>query len=175
MSAGEVRLKSSWVPCPITVNMNNIFCLFTSNTNRLVLIDSDKAQDIAKFEWQESPSHYIARCDRQNGTHLLHRVITNAPPKIDADHINRLKWDNRSVNLRLCTRSQNCANALKSTGKSKYKGVYWNKERRKWQAQITHNYKTRSLGRYNTEQEAALVYNKAAKETFGEFAYLNSI
>jgi AP2-like factor, euAP2 lineage len=58
-----------------------------------------------------------------------------------------------------------------------YKGVIYikNKTMDKWRACIKINGKRISLGRYLTEKEAAIAYNKKAIELFGEFACLNSI
>lgn len=58
---------------------------------------------------------------------------------------------------------------------SKYKGVSWVKNINKWMARITLNGKTKCLGCFETEEEAALAYNKAASEIFGEHAYLNLV
>lgn len=57
--------------------------------------------------------------------------------------------------------------------KSKYKGVTTSKS--KWKAQISVKGKAIYLGRYDTEEEAALAYNVAASEFFGEHAYQNKI
>jgi hypothetical protein len=45
----------------------------------------------------------------------------------------------------------------------------------KWQAYINYNHKRICLGCFDSEEEAALEYNKKAKELFGEFAYINQI
>ncbi|AXF54590.1 HNH endonuclease [Salicibibacter kimchii] len=58
---------------------------------------------------------------------------------------------------------------------SKYKGVTWLKKYCKWQSQIQKNGKHYYLGVFETESEAALAYNKVAKELFGEYARLNEI
>ena len=56
---------------------------------------------------------------------------------------------------------------------SKYKGVSWNKGVKKWLAQIGFNDKVIHLGQFGDEIEAAKVYDKAAKELFGDFAHTN--
>jgi len=58
---------------------------------------------------------------------------------------------------------------------SKYKGVRVHPINRKkrYQATITIDYKTISLGYYLTEEEAALAYNKAAVLYFKEDAHIN--
>ena len=59
-------------------------------------------------------------------------------------------------------------NAVKQRiGTSKYKGVSWDKIAQKWKSQITHNKKVYNLGRYATEKEAAIAYDKKCKELFG--------
>lgn len=58
-------------------------------------------------------------------------------PKNQLDHINRIKSDNRIINLREVTASENRQNTEKKrNNKSGYKGVYWDKRVRKWRSQI---------------------------------------
>lgn len=78
-------------------------------------------------------------------------------------------------NCRWVTNQQNCFNTRSKSNGSKYKGVSWHKSTNKWQAGISMNKVTKYLGVYSSEEEAALAYNKAALELFGEFAYLNII
>jgi hypothetical protein len=52
----------------------------------------------------------------------------------------------------------------------KYKGVTFCKTTKKWRAQLNGH-----LGRFNTIEEAAIAYNTAATEYFGEFAHLNKV
>ena len=54
-------------------------------------------------------------------------------PSSNIDHINRIKNDNRIVNLRLANQSQNLMNIVKhKDNTSGYKGVYWHKKAKKW-------------------------------------------
>lgn len=91
-----------------------------------------------------------------------------------SDHINHHTGDNRRCNLRICTCSQNHMNQKRQQNtSSKFKGVYWNKISRKWQAYINIDKKPRYLGSFLREEDAARAYDEAAKKHFGEFAYLN--
>lgn len=91
------------------------------------------------------------------------------------DHINRNRTDNRLVNLRSVTSSQSGMNMTKKSkvSSSKYKGVCWDKSRNKWICHIKINGKSRFLGRFKSEKEAALKYNFHAKLLFGEYAAIN--
>ena len=63
----------------------------------------------------------------------------------------------------------------KVKGSSQFKGVHWAMPHKKWRARIKKDKKELSLGYFHSEIAAALVYNKAARELFGENAYLNPI
>lgn len=63
----------------------------------------------------------------------------------------------------------------RNNSKSKYKGVYWCKTSKKWRARIQKDKKQIDLGRYEKEEDAAIAYNKAAKEIFGYYAFQNKI
>jgi hypothetical protein len=56
---------------------------------------------------------------------------------------------------------------------SRYRGVTWNKERRKWRAAISAGGKYRSLGFFADEDEAARAYDDAAWMHYGNQARLN--
>jgi hypothetical protein len=92
------------------------------------------------------------------------------PPKgYWVDHINRIKADNRLVNLRLVTPTQNQQN---KAGSGTYaKGVTWRDRKQKpWQAQIRVNGERIHLGSFQTHDEAAEAYREAAAKYHGEFA-----
>ena len=91
-------------------------------------------------------------------------------PEDQLDHINRIKDDNRIENLREATAQQNQFNK-KSWGKtSSYKGVYWQKQRKKWRAHYYYKSKPYHLGYYTTEDEAAEAYRKATEHLHKEYA-----
>jgi hypothetical protein len=106
----------------------------------------------------------------------MHRVVMKAPLGMQVDHINHNKLDNQKCNLRLATHQENMWNSkIQKNNKSGYKGVSWRKQCNKWQATIKKNYKDISLGYYKTKEDAALAYNNAARELFGQFAFLNVV
>lgn len=92
----------------------------------------------------------------------------------EADHQNHDTLDNTGQNLRILNGKENVLNKRKyKTNKSGYKGVSWSKNRRKWLAQIQYEKRKIMLGCYDSKEEAARVYDRAAIKYFGKFACLN--
>lgn len=87
------------------------------------------------------------------------------------DHINGIKADNRIVNLRLATPTQNQQN---KAGSGTYpKGVTWRDRKEKpWQAKIRINGVRIHLGSFADMEDAAEAYRQAAIKYHGEFACL---
>jgi hypothetical protein len=56
---------------------------------------------------------------------------------------------------------------------SQYKGVCWHKRYGKFQAEIKLNGKSKFLGMFAEELDAALAYDAAAREHYGDFAFCN--
>jgi hypothetical protein len=82
------------------------------------------------------------------------------------DHINRNRLDNRkSVNLRYTTVPFNIRNrAKKKDCSSKFQGVYFKHERKKWAAYINIEGVRKHLGHFENEEDAALAYQKVYQE-----------
>lgn len=103
-------------------------------------------------------------------------LSTGAWPNGDVDHIDGDKANNAAANLRVVTHQQNTMNrARHKNGKSRFKGVAWNENLKKWTAQINLRGRRWYLGAFCYEIEAALAYNKAAEEIHGEFARTNEV
>jgi len=91
------------------------------------------------------------------------------------DHINGNGLNNQKKNLRKASHWQNNANTKSHCGNSKYKGVYYDKGRNKFEAYITFNRERIHLGRFDKEDDAGRAYNKMAKKLFGKYARPNII
>ena len=103
---------------------------------------------------------------RKGKVYSLHRWILDDPKGYEIDHINHNTLDNTRNNLRKATRSQNSQNlkGAHKDSKSGIRGVYWQKNLKKWQAQICVNNKRIHLGTFDEREEAA----KAVKEARGK-------
>lgn len=150
---------------------------------RVVLIDDDDFGLVGAYTWHVQERHrpgrrpngpYAATTEKRDDrllTLTMHKLITGWDR---TDHINHNGLDNRRANLRPASTAQNAHNERPQIGtSSKYKGVTWHKRVGKWQAAIKTNGKNRYLGCFESEEEAALTYNAAAIETYGEFAHVN--
>jgi hypothetical protein len=107
---------------------------------------------------------------------FLHRQIMDPPPALLVDHRNCDSLDNRRANLRLATHKQNMHNRRKRANtSSRFIGVHFDKQRRKWAVHIRHNGRKLWLGRFADEIAAARAYDNAARQYNGDFARLNNV
>lgn len=150
------------------------------------LVDNADHNWLSQYRWCAHKSRhtfYAERGIRIHGKlHILHvhmhRLILGLVPSDgkESDHIDGNGLNNQRSNLRMCSDLENAQNrrALKGCS-SEYKGVCWHKGNRKWYARIKLSRGSKSLGLFDSEIEAALSYNRAAKNYFGEYARLNDI
>ena len=132
------------------------------------LEDIDKVKDI---KWHLNSKGYIVN----DNVGRLHRFLLNPSDNEIVDHKNHNPLDNRRCNLRICTKAENNMNVSKQRRNttSKYKGVCWMKNNRKWRAQIRINRKSKHIGLYDSEEEAAKCYDEYAIKHFGVYAHTN--
>lgn len=142
------------------------------------IIDNIDYELVKNYKWYKIKKRntWYARTCIQKKCVYIHRLIMNHPEGMMIDHLDGNALNNRRNNLRICTVGQNNRNTRKRKGgTSKYKGVSWCKEKMKWVAHIKVNYKSKNMGCFNNEIEAAEAYNKAALLHFGDYAYINKL
>ena len=102
----------------------------------------------------------------------IHRIIMDiTDSKLQIDHINHDKLDNRKENLRVVTHQQNSYNkTVYKNNESGYTGVHLYKPTGKYMAYIKANNKRKHLGYYKTIEEAYTAYVRASKALHGEYA-----
>lgn len=93
--------------------------------------------------------------------------------QIDIDHINHNERDNRKVNLRIATRSQNNQNrTMSKRNKSGFVGVFQKRNFSKWTVYLSSNNKRIQLGQYSDFTEAVKARIEAERDYFGNYAYV---
>ena len=144
---------------------------------KYAIVDDEDFEWLNQWKWYANKDHKTYYARRHEGKKIvkMHRLILNASIGTEVDHKNHDGLDNRRDNIRICTFSQNQHRRATTKGVSAYRGVYQlnHSPNYKWASQIRANGKVKHLGCFVTEVEAAMAYNKAAKQYYGEFAYLN--
>lgn len=110
-----------------------------------------------------------------NRPYFAHRVAWalsyGAWPKDQIDHLNRIKSDNRLVNLRAATNAQNQHNtAISVRNTSGFKGVSQIRGSRKFRATVEAHGVAYHLGRFDCAEDASAAYVAAARRLYGDFA-----
>lgn len=143
------------------------------------MVDDADYDWLNSFKWQVFNTGYAVRNygGKLRLKQSMHRMILGlTDPKIKCDHKDRNRLNNCRGNLRVVTERQNSMNKSSAKGSSsKYLGVCWVKTRKKWVANIKMNNKTKFLGHFEKEVDAAIKYNEYATFLHGEYANLNKI
>lgn len=141
-------------------------------------IDDEDFEKVSKYAWRvliDKHTVYARRnacLKRKRTTQLLHRFVLGVTDsKVEVDHEDHNGLNCQKYNLRKATHTQNGGNRTPKKGRSKYKGVQ--PSLNKWQSFLKVRGKTKYLGTSITEEEAAKVYDIAARQHFGKFAFLN--
>lgn len=142
----------------------------------VAMVDDEDYHRLSAYRWYTQKSkHGLYYARRNHRGHdgktravYMHREITGAAAGECVDHINHNTLDNRGVNLRTCTQSENMKNQNSHRGSSsKYLGVYRHKCG-KWQAHIRTGGNLKYLGLFESDIIAA-----AALKYHGAFANPN--
>ena len=132
------------------------------------LVDDEDFEWLNQWKWSLGSRGYVRRKKKQGNKIriiLMHRLITQAPPDKQVDHINHNKLDNRKDNLRIVTNQENQMN--RKIGKNNKSGILGVRRlRKKWQAFIGVNGKTKILGLYKKKEDALEARKKAENKYF---------
>lgn len=149
---------------------------------KFALVDDEDFERVSQHRWHCRPcanTEYALSSIRQPQTHKfvkvhLHRFILDAQSGQIVDHINGNGLDDRRSNLRFVSSAQNNMNRRpQRNASSPYKGVAISSDGNRWCAFIGVDRQLLHLGSFETQKEAAIAYNEAAKQHFGKFARLN--
>lgn len=140
----------------------------------VALVDDRDLPTVVGLRWQAAARSNGNGWYAKSSHVLMHRLLMPGVGRVD--HVNGDGLDNRRENLRPATQSQNLANQRPCRGgSSRFKGVHWDRAKQRWMVTIRRDGRTRYVGRYDREVEAARAYNTAAVVLFGEYARLNQV
>lgn len=143
----------------------------------VAIVDNEDFDMLNEFVWNacQTGVHVIdvQRRISKKRTITLGRQILNCKSNELVLRINSDELDFRKCNLKVVSKeiAVNLTKRSRKNSSSKYRGVCWNKQNKKWEARLSRTY----LGLFVTEDEAAIAWNKAALQLWGENCYQNII
>lgn len=141
---------------------------------RRVWIKGRKAGSVAGSVHETKPGQkyrsIVVAKTRCMASHLAFFYMTGQWPEDEIDHKNGDSTDDRWENLRPATRAQNEVNkGAYKNNKTGLKGVRFYPRDSRYRVAIMRGRRRVSLGSYETAEEAAAVYARAAAAADGEF------
>jgi hypothetical protein len=140
-------------------NQGRVMSLKHGNTRIMKLRENRTGYVI--IGWYKNKRHKTSMISRLVAQHFL----PDWDESLQVDHINGVRAENHIDNLRMVTNAQNLRSFQKVRGKSKFRGVSWNKSVKKWIARIMLDGKRKHLGCFNDEAAAARAWDAAAIES----------
>jgi hypothetical protein len=151
---------------------NDIVTVKLSNSNKSFICDLEEWNNKKQYCWALHHTGYAyTTIDSKYIT--FHESLYIYDKNINQiDHVNLNRLDNRRVNLRMVTKSQNMMNRdIISSNTSGCTGVHYNSKNGLWVARIGVNYKRIVLGSYSDINEAIKVRKEAEIKYFGEHRF----
>jgi len=159
--------------------LNLDMCVFTARVREILKYDPEtgafvrlvKTSNCIKVGsvagWPDKDGYLKINIDGHG--YMAHRLawlyVYGSWPSSNLDHINQVKDDNRLVNLREVTVSQNQQNTpIRTNNKSGFRGVSFAKEIGRWRAGIRLNGKGYHLGYFGSPEDASVAYQSAASK-----------
>jgi hypothetical protein len=135
----------------------------------VTVVDDDVYDWASTVRWFVSSRGYAMRQMTVGGERmhlLLHRLIVNAPPELEVDHINGDPLDNQRINLRLVTHQQNMENKRPNVrSRTGVRGVspYSRNKAKPWRAEVRRNGRMVWRGFFPTLEEADAAVKEARR------------
>jgi len=101
-------------------------------------------------------------------THSIHRLVAkafipNPDSKRQVNHIDKNKQNNAVSNLEWCTERENTVHGFLGYKKSKYPGISWSEDRKRWIVYISVDGVAKYIGRSDKEDIAHKIYLNGLK------------
>jgi hypothetical protein len=135
-------------------------------------VDAEDFNRVMLYKWHKYSDKYVRGNVHGKDTHLHEFILGEAKEGFVIDHIDGCGLNNTRENLRFATVAQNNQNKPKKQGTtSKYIGVSWHPEAKKWVCWSSTTY----LGSFDLEEDAARKYDTWVLLKYGEQAKTNQL
>jgi len=155
---------------------------------KYIMVDDEDYPLLSRFNWRynhvDKAEVVVTEITGSNGKRfaiLFHQMIMPTTAAHYIHHRDGNVLNNQKNNLVIISTNMRRHLAKKhKIGDSSYRGVtrkrwQYGNISNKWESKITKDKKIYYLGLFNNEKDAALAYNKKARELYGELAYQNNV
>lgn len=150
-------------------------------SDQLMQVDDEDYPVLSRLVWYIDTNTHQPVCHLWRDKTIAVRVTRFLKPykvNLRLVHLDGNPMNNQKANLAYRSPTQLIQSAEKRQGSSsKYKGVTFSPERKgnQWLARIHKDGTKYFLGYHPTQVDAALAYNVAAQELYGDEAFINSL